>query len=376
MISAVLSSGVPIAEVRLKANGRSSMRSRLWLFVLVLGASAIGHPMRAQGCNPDGRVQFICGFTGPEDLVAVPQSEWVITGGYVGGSLHLISTRDHTTTLLFPTTPPRLRQDKKTYTACPGPIDPAEKEKMSAHGLNVRPGANGVHTLYVVHHGFRESVEVFELDTTAKPPALTWIGCVVVPGTQGLNSVSPLPEGGFVATNFAARNTPSVLANLQKGGNSGEVWEWHPKDGWKIVPGSESPGPNGIEASKDGRWLYVNLWPARKVMRLSRGRSPVQKDFIDVPFQPDNIRWQADGSLITAGHAATSFERLLECINRFCPDATSNAARIDPQSLKAQEIVRYPAKEVFSTGTVALQVGKEIWLGSVRGDRIARYPIE
>ena len=54
----------------------------------------------------------------------------------------------------------------------------------------------------------------------------------------------------------------------------------------------------------------------------------------------------------------------------------SRSVRIDPQSFKAaQEVVRYPANEVFSVSTVALQVGKEIWLGSVRGDRVARYPL-
>jgi hypothetical protein len=352
------------------------MRLRLLLPVLLLGASALGDPMRAAGCDPDGPVRFICGITAPEDLVAVPQSDWVLASGYRGGGLHLVSTRDHTITQVFPTTPPRVRHDTKTYAACPGPIDPAEREKMSAHGLNIRPAANRVHTVYMVHHGFRESIEVFEIDTKATPPSLRWVGCVVVPGMQGLNSVSPLPDGGFVTTNFAPRNDQSVMANLQKGGNSGEVWEWNPKDGWKMVPGSESPGPNGIEASKDGRWLYVNLWPVRKVMRLSRGQTQGPKQFVDVPFQPDNIRWQADGSLLAAGHAAPTLQRLLECFSKICADATSNVARIDPESLKAQEIVRYPAKAVFSGATAALQVGKEIWLGAVRGDRIARYPIQ
>ena len=352
------------------------MQLRLLLAVLALGSAAAGPTLRAAACDPDGAVRFICGLTAPEDLVALPQSDWVIASGYVGGSLHLINARDHTVAQAFPSTPPRVRHDARTYAACPGPIDPAEKEKGSAHGLNVRAGANGVHTLYVVHHGLRESIEVFEVDTKARPPVLTWIGCVVVPGMQGINSVSPLPGGGFVTTNFAPRNDPSVMANLQKGGNSGEVWEWQPTSGWTIVAGSESPGPNGIEASRDGAWLYVNLWPARKVMRLSRGRTPVQKDLVDVPFQPDNIRWQADGSLLSAGHAAPSMQRLLECFAKVCADATSNAARIDPQRLTAREVVRYPASEAFSSATVALQVGQEIWLGAVRGDRVARYPIK
>jgi hypothetical protein len=52
---------------------------------------------------------------------------------------------------------------------------------LSAHGLNVRAGTGGVHTLYVVRHGSRESIEVFEIDGEAKPPVVTWIGCAVVP---------------------------------------------------------------------------------------------------------------------------------------------------------------------------------------------------
>ena len=33
-----------------------------------------------------------------------------------------------------------------------------------------------------------------------------------MPGMQGLNSVSPLPGGGFVTTNFAARGGNAVAA--------------------------------------------------------------------------------------------------------------------------------------------------------------------
>ena len=350
------------------------MRVRLFVAAVVLGAGALADPSVAASCDPDGPIRFICGINGPEDLIPVPQSEWVVAGGYAGGGLYAINTKDHGVSQIFPGGTSRIRHDKMTYATCPGPIDTTDK-KMSAHGLNIRPGTGSVHTLYVVHHGSRESVEVFEIDTQAKPPVLTWVGCAVVPGMQGINSVSPVPGGGFVTTNFAPRGGNAVAAAL-KGSNSGEVWEWQPKDGWKIVPGSESPGPNGIEASRDGNWLYVNLWPVKKMMRLSRGKTPVQKDVIDLPFHPDNIRWQADGSLLSAGHAAPSVERLMECFAKICTDATSNAARVDPKAFKAQEVVRLPFSASFSGGTVALQVGQEIWLGAVRGDRVARHPIK
>jgi hypothetical protein len=118
----------------------------------------------------------------------------------------------------------------------------------------------------------------------------------------------------------------------------------------------------------------VNLWPARKVMRLSRGQSPVVKDVVDVAFQPDNIRWQADGTLLAAGHGGPTGQRVIECLMKVCPDAASVVARIDPTTWRAQEIIRYPANDKFYSSTVALQVGKEIWIGTITGDRIARYP--
>jgi len=101
-------------------------------------------------------------------------------------------------------------------------IDAAENEKFSAHGLNVRPGTSGRHTLYVVHHGFRESIEVFEIDTKSKTPEVTWIGCVVAPDTATLNAVAPLPDEGFVTTNPYRRGDPTARSRAQKGENSGE----------------------------------------------------------------------------------------------------------------------------------------------------------
>jgi len=349
------------------------MNRQLFLGALLLCFAVL--PLRSQqpgGCAPDGNVKFICGVPAAEDLVAVPRSEWVVASGLSGGGIHLVNTRDFTTIKVFPTAMPRERLDKTAYATCPGPIDPNEKEKFSAHGINVREGAGGVHTVFVVHHGFRESIEVFEVDTRAKPPTFTWVGCAIAPQTAAFNGVSPVPGGGFVATNPNRRDADAASPGAT---NTGEVFEWTAKDGWKIVPGSESQGPNGIEASKDGNWLYVNLWPASQVMRLSRGQTPVKKEVIDLPFHPDNIRWQADGSLFAAGHGGPNTQRVIECLRTVCADATSNVARIDPQTLKVQHLVKYPYNERFSASTIALQVGKEIWLGTIVGDRIARYPI-
>src|SRR5262249_20060111 len=113
-------------------------------------------------CEASGAIQFICGQSGPEDLVPVPAPPWVVASSYTAGhgGIRIISTRDFTTTILLPAASFRERFDKTTYGACPGPIAEVENEKFRTHGLSLRQGSKKIHTLFAVHHGSRESVEV------------------------------------------------------------------------------------------------------------------------------------------------------------------------------------------------------------------------
>jgi hypothetical protein len=316
------------------------------------------------GCAPAGNVRFVCGQNAPEDLVVVPGSEWVLASGFAGnGGIHLINVRDKTTSVAYPTATSKERLDAKTYDSCPGVPDAAQKASFRTHGLAIRPGRSSVHTLYAVHHGQRESIEVFELDAAARPPALTWIGCAVAPDPIGLNEVVALPDGGFIATDFLARGIDApARGRMLAGENNGALWEWHTGAGWKMVPGSEASGANGLEISKDGSWLYVAAWGSQTFFRLSRGQAPVKRDVVPVGFRVDNVRWAPDGSLLAAGQGGAA------------PDQTTNVVRIDPETLKVQELIRRPNSAEFGAGTVAVQIGQEIWVGSFRGDRIAIFP--
>jgi hypothetical protein len=251
---------------------------------------AIVQPLTAQtpaSCAPAGTIQFVCGQEGPEDLLHLPGSDWVIASSMGGnGGIKLISVRDKTTTLLYPSSSAKEQLDKKTYDTCPGAPEPDDKAKFTTHGLAMRAGRGSTYTIYAVHHGKRESIEVFQADARGKTPVLTWIGCAIAPDPVGLNSVVPLPGGGFVATNFSERgaNASASRTKMMAGEINGELWEWHTGKGWSKVPGSEAAGANGVEVSKDGKWLYIAAWGSQAFVRLSRGQTPVKRDTVPLGF--------------------------------------------------------------------------------------------
>ena len=307
-----------------------------------------------------GDVQFVCGQSAPEDLVVVPGGQWVVASSFSGaGGINLIRVSDRTIVKGYPTASAKDALDAKTYKSCPGA---PEKAKFTTHGLSLRDARNGVHTLYVVGHGAREAIEVFTLDTRSPTPTMTWIGCAVAPDPIGLNSVRWLDDGGFIATNFNPRGPGAGFGGLQKGDQSGELWEWHTASGWQKVPGSESSGANGIEISPDGRTLYVAAWGSQSFFRLSRGDKEPKRDEIQLGFRVDNVRWASDGSLLATGQAGQGAQ------------SETVVVRIDPRTMKSGEVLRKAAIPGFSAGTVAVEVGKALWVGSFTGDRIAIYP--
>jgi sugar lactone lactonase YvrE len=341
--------------------------------LFVTFCSAAAHTIQPAGCEPNGRVRFICGLSDPEDLVAIPRSEWVAVSALTGGGLYVANTQTAVATKVFPASSARADHDRAQYPTCPSPLDATGTDKVATHGLAVRAGAHQLHTLYAVFHGARESIEVFTVDAGAAPPTFIWTGCLVAPPGVVFNGVAILPDGGLLATHFIRAGLPIQDTDDP----TGEVWEWHPRSGWAVVPGSASVGPNGVEASPDGEWIYVNLWLARKVMRLSRNRTPVVTEVVDMPFRPDNMHRLDDGRLLVAGHHGdATVQHISDCFRRVrCTDITSNVARLDPATMRVEHLIRVPYDEHFWGSTAALLVGREIWIGAAAGTRIARYPL-
>jgi hypothetical protein len=331
---------------------------------LLVLACASSWPLAAQPppgppqppCAPGENV--VCGQQGPEDLVALgPQ--WVAAGAFSGtGGVVLIRVSDRMPHTAYPAPGAVNRHDARTYPECPGP--PGQNgARFTTHGVYVEPGNGPVYKLFVVGHGARESIEVFQIDTAPATPAVTWLGCVIAPDPIGLNSVRGLPDGGFITTNFLPRGgTPEATQQMMGGARNGELWEWHTATGWQKVPGSEAAGANGVELSADGKTLYVAAWGSQSFFRVSRGATPPTRDEIPLGFRVDNIHWARDGTLWAVGQAETNWK----------------AVKINPQTLAVREVVSQPDTAEFNAGTALVEIGDKLWVGSFRGNRIAIIP--
>ena len=296
---------------------------------------------------------FICGQQGPEDLVALGP-EWAVASAFSGtGGVTLIRISDRMSYTAYPSDSAVEALDAQAYPDCPSPPSTGE---FTTHGVYVSPGRGPVYDLFVVGHGARESIEVFEVDTSQAMPAMTWIGCAIAPDPIGLNSVRGLPDGGFLTTNFNPRNEP--MQRMMDGTLNGELWEWHAESGWSEVPGSQASGANGVELSPDGQIIYMAAWGSQSFIRLTRGQIPPTRVEIPLGFRIDNIHWANDGRLISAGQVGQDWQVVM----------------IDPETLEAETIYSQDDMPGFGGGTVALEVGDDIWVGSFRGDRIAIVP--
>ena len=348
---------------------------RLFAVSTALAAAYLCAPSQAlaQTCEPSGGLEFICGITNPEDLVAVPGTRWIIASGMAeGGALSAIDSQAKTWTPLYPGANPRAAHDRARFPACPG----APTNRVS-HGLALLPGENGRATLYVVGHGGREAIEVFDVDTRGAEPLLTWVGCVLMPEHLEANSVAAFEDGTLLATVLILPG--KTFAQSVRGEPTGAVYQWSPGDAaFALLPGTELPSNNGIETSADGREFYVASSGAHTITAFSRSNpARVLRASRPLPFTPDNVHRGPDGQLLTAGMkddvpecgGPPNAERhTLEDLST-CPRGFM-AVAIDPATMQDTLIAEGPADPAFSNATMVLVTDDEFYIGTFRGDRV------
>jgi hypothetical protein len=340
-----------------------------WLPILVLlGLSDAAYAQRA--CEPAGGLQFVCGPKNAEDLVRVPDTNWILSSGLAdGASFFLIDSRSGAwRPLTFEIKP------DKAFSNCPSPPVLAN---FNTHGLSIRSLSRDISRLHVVGHGAREAIEVFDVTIGADGPALAWKGCVPMPDGLAANSVAAFADGSIVATVLLMPGK-TFLDSVERR-PTGAVFEWVPgTSGFVHVAGTELPGNNGIEVAPDGNEFYVVSSGLQTVVAFSHS-NPARplRSTRPLPFTPDNVHRGPDGRLLTAGMAndvpecggAPGPEHDLARLAT-CPRGTI-AAAIDSRTLQHDIIVETPAIPGFSNATMILPLGQQFWLGTFSGDRIA-----
>lgn len=356
------------------------------IIVSVSGLSALAAAETISGCGPMNGMTPICAVKGSEDLEVLPDGKRILVSqshmeldpagamAWLPGSIAVIDPATPKTHVLYPRQRSRPARADWGDANCPGEIGAA----LSPHGMHLSRRKDGGWQLLVVNHGGRESVEIFQVVGRGRALALHWRGCAIPPANSIINDAAALPGGGLVVSNMAYNDGPhTMMTTMEKaegGENTGNILRWLPGAGFDIVPGSESPAPNGVQVDPAGAYLYVAVSGSRGAVRkldLKRaqwvGAAPVAN--------PDNISWGRDGRLLVAG--VRSMADMAPCIAAGFKEtcgAAFHIVAVDPATMAAETLIRHGGAPM-GFASVAVQAGDAIYVGSPVGDRILQVPL-
>lgn len=322
-------------------------------------------------CGVHGSEEIICGTRSPEDVESTPDRKYLIVSQFVNGGsgagagagagLVLFDLANKTFSKI-----PASAEPRKDWgdPSCPGPIGDA----LVPHGISLSKRNGGAMQLYVVNHGGRQSIEMFELKPAASSWALVWHGCVV--SKQDFNDVAALPDGGFIATHPTSLRAQGDTSNLFNGQPSGWVARWTPGKGETELPGTRAGYPNGVLVSADGRTMYFNAWTAKEVHKYDL-KAQKETGIVKLDFMPDNITWTAQRQILAAGVKGARGD---------CPSGSGEpciqgfgVSEINPAKMQARTVFDSQGKGALISGvSVALEVGNSIYIGAFQGDRLVK----
>lgn len=343
-----------------------------------LAACSAEHPP-IETCEPGDGIIPDCRFQNPEDLVPSPNGQFLIISqfgsmeGGKAGSLVALDLQTDRLEMLFPLDGSPAGTGGESW----GDPDcgPPPAASFSPHGIDIERLNSGAHALYVVNHGGRESIEMFEVEEDGGVH-LTWRGCVLAPEQGFFNDVVVLRDGGFWVSHMYPRDANVVWTALRMqltGHTPGFVYHWTKDGGFQVIPGSESRFANGMEKSADERYLFVNEYFGDAVTKVDVPTGEVAGS-AEVS-SPDNLAWSPDGELLAASHVG-SLADLMSCQEL---EGTScgfqfQVVAIDPETMSTRVVLDH-AGPPMGGATVALPHGEWLWLGTFAGDRIARVPV-
>ena len=211
------------------------------ILAALLAPSSVAQPT---ACEPDAALSYICGMGRPEDIIQIPGTNWLIASGYADGSgLKLVDVGRRSARKWQPTE--KESAGSSSFGDCAHPPD---GRIFNAHGMSLRKIASHRYRLYVVNHGGRESIEIFEfsVDSRRVVPPLEWRGCLILPSGLAGNAVASFADGTVLTTVLTRPGTS--IADFMRGRATGGVYQWRPGEkSFAVLQGTELPANNGLE---------------------------------------------------------------------------------------------------------------------------------
>ncbi len=321
----------------------------------------------APGCHDEQGLTYLCGLVVPEDVLTLGSTGLLLVSGHrAPGHMYLVDAAAGTQAELIHSAAFKLEHDARAYPDCPGPLN---LQAFDVHGLSLAETSPRRFSIFTTSHGEREAIEIYTLDLRSSTPALTWVGCVLLQQDGYFNSVARLGDGGFVTTRMRDANWKRVEGVPV--GITGRLFEWHP--GGRLLPldGTEMSLPNGIDVSKDERYVFVAQMGTHEVVRFDRRAKPMEKRGVALPISPDNVHWASDGKLLTAGPNYVAPEA---CRGSSCRTGWS-VLEVDPQTLTFSRLGGADQTAAMQGVSSAMRMRDVMWVGS-NDDRIARFPLK
>ena len=344
------------------------MKASLTTFAALMGLSLVAPASSAPapqaaapsppGCRDEQGLTYICNLVVPEDILNLGSTGLLLASGHrAPGHMYLIDPKARTQSELIHNATFRLQHDTRAYPDCPGQPN---LQAFDVHGLSLAEISPRRFSVYTTSHGAREAIEIYDLDLRAPAPILTWTGCVLLEQGRYHNSVARLADGGFVATNM--RDANFTRTEGVSPGITGHVVEWHPGGQVRALPGTELSLPNGIDVSKDERYVFIAANGTSEVVRFDRRTTPMAKRTVSLPMSPDNVHWDTNGKLLSAGP-------------NVAPASGWSVIEVDPETLAFSRLGGADQTAAMQRVSSAMRVGDDIWVAS-NMDRIARFSLK
>lgn len=354
-------------------------------FIATLAVGCSTAPRGA--CDPDpapGTVGSICGFANPEDVEVVRTAGLLLVSemrrGSSGGMLAALPLdpalqKTAAPRRLWPTGERHRDSGGSALTGDAGCMTAPDPQAFAPHGLTSAPGDRaGITRVAVVAHGQREAVELFDLTGSGETATLSWTGCVPLPPDTVGNDVSFAPDGEIIVSNYmpAMAGWHGLYYTL-KGGvglNTGDVMAWSRGRGWRHLPGTTAPSPNGVLVSPDGAEIFYAETGSGQVSRVPRAGASGNRsaEYVAIGGNPDNLSLSPRGTILAATH--TDGAAFLLCAFGRTPCRTGwSIFEIDPATLRSTLLLHHDGRIVGGVASAAEYDGR-IYLGAVFDDRI------